>query len=67
MKSVYAIINLKEREEFEKEWFLPYGYASCELFCTMKDAISVYEDEYEEDEYVIEKVNSEGRCVVYWS
>jgi len=45
MKPRYAVVNERERDEFEKEWQMPYGYANCAVF-----------DDYEEAERFYEKV-----------
>ena len=71
MKPVYAIVNPEEREKFEKEWFVSYGYADCELFDNLEDAIEEYEKNWYDDAYrerhIIERIDSEGREIVYWS
>jgi len=70
MEPVYAIINEKERDNFEKKWFIPYGYFNCELFTNLDEAIEVYEMVYtkmDRENHVIEKVVYGEREVIYWS
>jgi len=41
---VYAIVNESERTKFEKEYCIPYGYYTCPLRSTEKEAISIVEN-----------------------
>jgi hypothetical protein len=67
MKPVFAIIDEKERNDFEKEWGIAYGYVECDLFHDFDDAVIDFEESIDESEnsWVIERVDEEGREIVY--
>jgi hypothetical protein len=67
MVNRYAVVNQIERDDFEKEWQMPYGYASCYITLDMEDAMNYMEQECPVNEigWVVEEVSSEGRSVVY--
>jgi len=39
MKPRYVVIDKNKRDEFEKDWQLPYGYGGCRIFLNLGDAI----------------------------
>lgn len=60
MKTRYVIIERKKRDDFEKEWHLPYGYGECYITFDFDEAINslrVGES--------IEKIDDFGREIVY--
>jgi len=63
MKPRYAIINEEARNEFEMEWQMPFGYATCEIFFSFDEALDYFCDNYSKGS--IEKFDSEGREIVY--
>lgn len=67
MRPVFVIIDEKTRDDFEKEWGIPYGYADCEIFLDLDAAVIDFEEWVDDWEttYVIEKIDSEGREIVY--
>jgi len=67
MRPVYVIIDEKARDDFEKEWGISYGYADSEIFTDFEDAVIDFEDFVDdwETNYIIEKIDSEGREIVY--
>jgi len=67
MEPVYVIIDEKARDDFEKEWQIAYGYSDCEIFRDLDEAIIDFEEWVGEwdNTYIIEKVDSEGRELVY--
>lgn len=67
MKPVYAIINDKERNDFEKKFQIPYGYSACELFDDFDVAIKYFDSNKKNfnKHTIIEQVDSSGRCLVY--
>ena len=46
MKPRYAIINEEARNEFEMEWQMPFGYATCEIFFSFDEALDYFCDNY---------------------
>lgn len=64
MKARYAILNEEERNTFEKENEMPYGYGSCEIFYDFEQAVNHFHNNYGEG-WVIEEVTTGGREVVY--
>ena len=67
MIPIYAIINEKERNDFEKKYQIPYGYGLCEFFYDYDTAYEFFDEEkidYHES-FVIEKVDSNGREIIY--
>ena len=67
MKPRFAVIDIEERDSFEKEYQIPYGYAASFVSFDMEEAINYLEDKYDESEVtmVVEKVDEDGREVVY--
>jgi len=62
----YVILNVKERDEFEKNFQLPYGYKGCFISYDLNDAI----DQIERDKYMycgccIERIDEDGKEIVY--
>ena len=43
MKPRYAVINEYERDMFEKEWQVPYGYGKCFVSTNPQEAIQILE------------------------
>lgn len=64
MKDRYVIVNEEERDEFEKENEMPYGYYSCEIFYDFYEAVDHFHLNYGEG-WIVEKFDSEGREKVY--
>ena len=69
MKPIYAMVNIDERDEFEKHFQIPYGYSQCYMTYDFDLAIRVFDNlsDGEKEVYVIESVDSEGREIVYSS
>lgn len=67
MRPVFVIIDEKTRDDFEKEWRIPYGYADCEIFLDFDDAVIDFEEWVDEWEttYIIEKIDNKGRETLY--
>lgn len=67
MKPRFAVLNEIERDDFEKEWQMPYGYAATFVTMDMEDAMNYLETEIPSTEigWVIEEVNNGERSVVY--
>lgn len=67
MKPRFAVLNELERNDFEKEWHLSYGYAAAFVTTDIEQAMEWLETEVPESEFgwVIEEVTSKGRSVVY--
>lgn len=64
MKPRYVIVNEAERNQFEKEWQMPYGYAQCPIFLDPEEAISFYMRNYTDHErlvFIVERIDEEGR------
>ena len=68
MKPRYAIIDEYEREKFEKEWQMPYGYSHCFISNEAKTAIQWLENHYEESEttVIIEKISEGGYIELFY-
>jgi len=66
MKARYVLINVEERDNFEKEWQLPFGYDGCFITFEFKDAVRQLEL-YKYDYYgcSIERIDENGREIVY--
>ena len=70
MKPRYAVINEYERDQFEKEWQLPYGYAKCFVSLNPQEAIDVLEKflnshDINSTVWIVEKISDEGREFYY--
>ena len=67
MKARFAVIDIEERDSFEKEYHLPYGYAASFVSFDMEEAIDYLEDNYgpEEITRAVEQIDEDGREVVY--
>jgi len=67
MRPVYVIIDEKARDDFEKEWCISYGYSESEIFTDFEEAVIDFEDFVDdwETNYIIERIDSEGRETVY--
>ena len=67
MKERFAVVNEIERDKFEKDWHMPYGYAACYVTMDLEDAMDFMETHYpiEELGWIVEEVSSEGRKTVY--
>lgn len=69
MRTRYAVVNLKEKVEFEKEWELSYGYNNCPKICfDQKEAIRWIKQNLgpnERKNYVVERHNA-GKVEVVW-
>ena len=62
----YVILNVKERDEFEKEFQLPYGYKGCFISYDLNDAIDqLTRYGYEYSGCSIERIDEYGREIVY--
>ena len=63
----YAIIDVEERDDFEKKTHLPYGYSNCFITHNLNYAIDrfmKYKYEYYKG-HSIERIDEHGREVVY--
>ena len=69
MKPRYAVIDEYERDKFEKEWQMPYGYSRCFVSFSPQAAIDVLEkiDHFGSDctTLIVEKISDEGRELYY--
>jgi len=62
----FVIINIDERNEFEKMYQLPYGYGDCPIFDDIDDAIRVLKEIPEIFHGCsVERIDGNGRDVVY--
>jgi len=58
MKPVYVIIDVKEKETFEKAWGIPYGYSECPRSHSFQSMMLYFDEmlnEKEQKRSVIEK------------
>lgn len=67
MKPRFAVVNEMERDDFEREWHMSFGYAACYVSMDLEDAMDWMETKCPVDEigWIVEEVTSEGRKVVY--
>jgi len=69
MRTRYAVVNLREKVEFEKKWEMPYGYNNSPKICyEQKEAIGWINRNLgpnERKEYVVERHNA-GKVEVVW-
>lgn len=69
MKTRFAVVNLKEKVEFEKKWEMPYGYNNCPYIgFNQKDAIQWINKNLgsiERQDYVVER-HKAGMIEVVW-
>jgi hypothetical protein len=65
MKDRFCILDVTKRDEFEKEYQLPYGYASSLITFSFDEALDIVKNFDSNGVLIIEKVNSEGREEVY--
>lgn len=69
MKTRYAVVNLREKVEFEKKWEMPYGYNNSPKICyEQQEAIGWINRNLgpnERREYVVERHNA-GKVEVVW-
>lgn len=63
MKPLYCALSIKDRDEFEKEYQIPYGYGSSVIFEDFDGAVK-YVDEIN-PKFSVVKVDSEGKEIVY--
>lgn len=63
----FVVIDELEREEFEKEWHIVYGYGNCFVSNDIEEAIIYMEEKVYEYEttFIIEKVDDTGKETVY--
>ncbi len=69
----YAVVNQYDREVFENEWQLPYGYAAegSFIYTNPKEAIRMLhlicegDPVIRPDEWIVEKISEEGRELYY--
>lgn len=67
MKPRYAIINTEDRDEFERNWHLPYGYNNTLVSCNFDFVLNEFHKNFFDNDpnYVIEKYDNGIREVVY--
>jgi len=69
MKVRYAVVNHKEKEEFEKKWQMPYGYNNSPKICFNQDEAIRWINQNlgpnERKSYVVERHKS-GKIDVVW-
>lgn len=73
MKPRYVVIDEYERDNFEKEYQMPFGYGNCVVFMDPQAAINTLEHicnirEAEGVGYttlIVEKISDEGRELYY--
>lgn len=63
MKPRYAVLNEMERDDFEKESHLPYGYGAVDVYDDFEQAMD--EAEWMGSGFVVEEVSEDGRQVVH--
>lgn len=63
MKPRYVVVHEAERDDFEKEYQLPYGYGGLDIYFDLEEAID--EASYYGIGYVVEEVSEDGRQAVY--
>ncbi len=64
MKDRFAVLDPDYRDMFEKKWHMPFGYGSCFITDKLEEAID-HLNEINGENFVVEKVNSDGREIVY--
>ena len=69
MKPRYAIVNEYERDQFEKEWQMPYGYGKCFVSTNPQKAVEQL-NKYAQmhgdtTTFIVEKISDEGRELYY--
>jgi len=69
MKTRYAVVNLKEKVEFEKKWEMPYGYNNCpHISFNQREAIGWVNQNLgpnERKDYVVER-HTGGKTDIVW-
>jgi len=69
MKTRYAVVNQKEKEEFEKKWQMPYGYNNSPKICFNQDEAIHWINQNlgpnERRNYVVERHKS-GKIEIVW-
>ena len=69
MKPRYAVVNEYERDKFEKEWQMPYGYILGFPTFNPKKAIQILHelvlDGCDGTQMIVEKISDEGRELYY--
>ena len=71
MKDRYVVININERDEFEKTYQLPYGYGNSPIKPTTnpQEAIDCLKklDGYKNDlnDWIVERISDFGRELYY--
>lgn len=63
MKPRYAVLNEMERDDFEKNYHLSYGYGCLDIFEDVEEAIE--EADWAGIGYIVEEVSEDGRQAVY--
>jgi len=53
----YVLINIKKKEEFEKQYQLPYGCGNSSIYKNPKEAVKLLNNmsKYEKNNYAVEK------------
>lgn len=70
MKARYAVIDEEERNWFEKEFQLPFGYSNCFVSLDLEEAIErmrIYKKNSSNVRWVVEKIDEDGKEIVYRS
>jgi len=69
MKTRYAVVNLREKVEFEKKWEMPYGYNNCpHISFNQREAIGWVNQNLgpnERKDYVVER-HTGGKVEIVW-
>lgn len=69
MKTRYAVVNVKDKVEFEKRWEMPYGYNNCpHISFNQGEAIQWINQNLgptERKDYVVER-HTAGKVEVVW-
>lgn len=69
MRTRYAVVNLREKVEFEKKWEMSYGYNNCpHIGFTQKDAMEWVKRNLgptEKKDYIVERHNA-GKVDIVW-
>lgn len=69
MKPRYVVVCPSERDKFEKEWQMPYGYILSFPTFNPHEAISLLYELVDKtgdvDKWIVEKISDEGRELYY--
>ena len=62
----YVIIDEEERDGFEKEYQLPYGYNNCFIAYSFEEAVMEMHFLMDQGQFLsVERIDGDGREIVY--